>query len=317
MRTVVSLILLGGLLLSAFAPVSAAADRRTNATAPAAGTTQKPSPVTEFTAVSNSSPATLVDSDADGLSDARETEVYNTDPHNPDTDGDSLTDGDEVNRFLTSPRSSDTDGDELLDGREIRMYNTDPTIPDTDGDSLTDGYEVHHSLTSPTQGDTDGDGIRDGEENQRGMERMTNPTASQVALGQEGGTRESEGHQLQNTWNGVELWLLMTLVIGIPFVVVSGLVGGQYAIGQGMRLLPLRWRLRLRLNPCFVQLRQRYMQTSLYTHFCHPKRCPACGTTSGLSIHTRPWFCSYDCYREWKQLCHRSVAQESNTQSTD
>lgn len=38
----------------------------------------------------------IVDSDGDGLSDAAETDIYHTNPNNPDTDGDGYTDGDEI-----------------------------------------------------------------------------------------------------------------------------------------------------------------------------------------------------------------------------
>lgn len=64
-----------------------------------------------------------VDSDKDGLSDAREIQI-GTDPHNPDTDGDGLSDGDEVLIWHTDPLNPDTDGDGYPDGQEVKNgYN--------------------------------------------------------------------------------------------------------------------------------------------------------------------------------------------------
>ena len=138
-----------------------------------------------------------VDSDGDGITDARETNVTHTDPHNPDTDGDGLKDGIEdknqdgkVNLGETDPLRVDTDCDGLTDGQEDKNHNgivdpgeTDPTNPDTDGDGLPDGLEegvtvnpdpTHcpdvaldqdpRTTTDPTNPDTDGDGLMDGAE---------------------------------------------------------------------------------------------------------------------------------------------------------
>jgi hypothetical protein len=64
-----------------------------------------------------------VDTDGDGLSDRRETEL-GTDPNNPDTDGDGLTDGQEVLTYRTNPLVKDTDGDGYDDGSEVKNgYN--------------------------------------------------------------------------------------------------------------------------------------------------------------------------------------------------
>lgn len=64
-----------------------------------------------------------VDSDKDGLDDAREKEI-GTDPNNPDTDGDGLSDGDEVIIWKTNPLNPDTDGDGYPDGTEVKNgYN--------------------------------------------------------------------------------------------------------------------------------------------------------------------------------------------------
>jgi len=64
-----------------------------------------------------------VDSDRDGLDDAREKEL-GTDPYNSDTDGDGLSDYDEVVYWKTDPLKADTDGDSYSDGQEVKAgYN--------------------------------------------------------------------------------------------------------------------------------------------------------------------------------------------------
>jgi outer membrane protein OmpA-like peptidoglycan-associated protein len=103
------------------------------------------------------------DSDGDGLSDDMEEEL-GTDPENPDTDADGLLDGEEFNVYKTSPLKSDTDGDGLKDGDEVKIYKTDPLKGDTDGDGLNDGNEVMKYKTDPLKADTDGDGLTDEEE---------------------------------------------------------------------------------------------------------------------------------------------------------
>ena len=109
------------------------------------------------------------DVDGDGLYDGEETDVWGTDPWNPDSDGGGVWDGDEVWRG-TSPTDSyddypnyDSDGDGLLDNDES-SYGTDPYGYDTDGDSLGDGDEVFYYYTSPVMYDTDSGGVNDGEE---------------------------------------------------------------------------------------------------------------------------------------------------------
>lgn len=59
-----------------------------------------------------------LDSDQDGLDDAREKQI-GTDPNNPDSDNDGLNDSDEVIIWKTNPLNPDTDGDKYPDGTEI------------------------------------------------------------------------------------------------------------------------------------------------------------------------------------------------------
>ncbi|MFT4924819.1 MAG: methionine-rich copper-binding protein CopC [Phenylobacterium sp.] len=68
------------------------------------------------------------DGDVDGLGNQQETDIYQTDPENPDSDGDGLLDGEEVARGI-NPNNADTDGDELPDGQEVDN-GTDPNNPD-------------------------------------------------------------------------------------------------------------------------------------------------------------------------------------------
>ncbi len=69
------------------------------------------------------------DIDGDGLADKAESNMYRTNPNNPDSDGDGLTDGDEVLRHRTDPNNADTDGDGLTDGEEVLKHHTNPLNP--------------------------------------------------------------------------------------------------------------------------------------------------------------------------------------------
>ena len=140
------------------------------------------------------------DTDGDGLSDAYETNVANTDPDDADTDGDNMFDSEEIleleDRFILDPKDADTDDDGLLDGNEggkllagKLVSGTDPTKADSDNDGLNDGLEkglatpqtstkdpdataldVFQSDTDPStktdplDSDSDNDGLSDGAE---------------------------------------------------------------------------------------------------------------------------------------------------------
>lgn len=94
------------------------------------------------------------DSDGDGLTDSRETEI-GTDPFDPDTDKDGLSDGEEVITIMTDPLNPDTDWDGLTDGSEVNVYKTNPLDPDTDDGGVTDGHEVIEDGTNPLDGSDD------------------------------------------------------------------------------------------------------------------------------------------------------------------
>ncbi len=110
-----------------------------------------------------------VDTDADGLTDIKETVEHKTNPNVADTDGDGLNDGDEINKHNTNPLLFDSDKDGFSDGVEVDA-GTDPTSNtsnpgvDTDADGLTDIEETVEHKTNPNVADTDGDGLSDWDE---------------------------------------------------------------------------------------------------------------------------------------------------------
>lgn len=75
-------------------------------------------PAATMPATTTSNPASLLDSDGDGLTNARELEL-GTSVTKSDTDGDGLGDREEVEVYGTNPRKTDTDGDGYLDGQEV------------------------------------------------------------------------------------------------------------------------------------------------------------------------------------------------------
>ncbi len=74
------------------------------------------------------------DTNGDGVGDVCDTES--------DTDDDGLTDADEVNIYNTDPNDPDSDDDTLLDGDEVNIHSTDPNDPDSDDDTVNDGIEI-------------------------------------------------------------------------------------------------------------------------------------------------------------------------------
>jgi len=87
------------------------------------------------------------DSDADGLTDVEEMQMYFTDPADSDSDDDGFLDGREIETGY-SPRHEgkglmevDSDGDYLIDAWELKL-GTGLLNPDSDGDLYLDGTEV-------------------------------------------------------------------------------------------------------------------------------------------------------------------------------
>lgn len=114
---------------------------------PAPTSTPEPTATATPAATPTTDPASAVDTDEDGLSDADEARL-GTDPANPDSDDDGINDGNEVNVYKSDPLNLDTDGDTLYDGGEL-VYGTDVLKPDTDGDGVSDGDEVYITKTDP------------------------------------------------------------------------------------------------------------------------------------------------------------------------
>jgi hypothetical protein len=77
--------------------------------------------------VAEAAVATESDLDADNYPDALEAEL-GLDPNNIDTDADGVADGDELNIYGTAPTTADSDGDGLLDGEELFGSHTDPLV---------------------------------------------------------------------------------------------------------------------------------------------------------------------------------------------
>lgn len=101
-------------LESTTAPISET-DSLVEQTAPLVTTT--PEPEVQIPASPEADPD--LDSDKDGLTDIREAQL-GTNPNNPDTDADGLFDKEEVDVYRTNPLNPDTDGDSFLDGAEVK-----------------------------------------------------------------------------------------------------------------------------------------------------------------------------------------------------
>jgi hypothetical protein len=104
--------------------------------APAPVAETAPAPVAETAPVetvdavaTDTAVATETDLDADNYADALEGEL-GLDPTNADTDADGVADGDELNLYGTEPTLADTDGDGILDGEELFGIFTDPLVWD-------------------------------------------------------------------------------------------------------------------------------------------------------------------------------------------
>ena len=108
----------------------------------------------------------VLNSDADALTDFFEFNVSHTSPTNEDTDGDSMWDDWEwayrpALDPLVGDAASDPDSDLLSNSNEY-LFGTDPTTNDTDGDLMWDGWEAQYApvlspLTNDAAADPDGD----------------------------------------------------------------------------------------------------------------------------------------------------------------
>ena len=76
-----------------------------------------------------------IDSDGDGLPDARELFVHKTNPVLADTDSDGLSDYEEIHYFGTNPLLGDTDDDGIPDALELNIVIFSPVADERFGDN--------------------------------------------------------------------------------------------------------------------------------------------------------------------------------------
>jgi hypothetical protein len=138
----------------------------------------------------------MVDSDADGLSDAEEDRV-GTDKTTPDTDGDGITDlvetlvqldpltPDEATACEGIPVGLDTELDGLTDCDE-ELLGTDYSLVDSDGDAMPDKLEVISGtdyLNRDSETDADGDGVSNGDEISQRTDPRSTDTRYHLSFG--------------------------------------------------------------------------------------------------------------------------------------
>ncbi len=136
-------------IITAAVPVAPPPPAPEPAPAPAPAAEPAPAPSAgagDAGAESDRAVPTATDADADNYPDASEAEA-GLDADNPDTDADGLADGDEINIYNTDPTVFDTDGDGLGDGEEEFATGTDPTDP-SDGNVAADAQFVADSESS-------------------------------------------------------------------------------------------------------------------------------------------------------------------------
>jgi hypothetical protein len=174
--------------------------------------TRQAAPVTLTVVVDDS----LVDSDADGLTDVAEA-AAGTDPLDADTDDDGILDGEEVvlgdDGFITNPLAWDSDGDGLSDGQETGVTvapspDTDPAVFVPDADPTP--------TTNPVNADTDGDGVADGVEDANRNGRVDAGESSPAVSDQPAPPSDTKsGCGCSNGGSAAPLWALgVALTIG-------------------------------------------------------------------------------------------------------
>jgi hypothetical protein len=119
----------GGTIITPPSTIIEAAPPAAAGSAPApeavAAPVAEPVPVPADTAIADTAVATATDLDADNYPDELEWNL-GLDPNNADTDADGVADGDELNIYGTDPTVFDTDGDGVGDGEELFGILTDP-----------------------------------------------------------------------------------------------------------------------------------------------------------------------------------------------
>ncbi len=131
-----------------------------------------------------------LDTDDDGLSDARELRLFGTDPSDADSDGDGLSDWLELMAYGLDPLSGDSDGDGIPDALEVEL-GTSPGSADTFffNDTATTEIYTYFGYVDPLNKDSDDDGLEDG------AEIVTNDTYAAPACS---GAQDSDGDGLSD-----------------------------------------------------------------------------------------------------------------------
>jgi len=110
----------------------------------------EPAPESTDTAPVDTTVATETDLDADNEPDALEADL-GLDPSNADTDADGVADGDELNIYGTDPTVYDTDGDGASDGEELFGIKTDPLVWDDFSDDANTQSLAQEAASTPAQ----------------------------------------------------------------------------------------------------------------------------------------------------------------------
>jgi hypothetical protein len=110
----------------------------------------EPAPETTEAAPADTAVATETDLDADNEPDALEADL-GLDPSNADTDADGVADGDELNIYKTEPTLFDTDGDGVSDGEELFGIRTDPLVWNDFSDDANTQSLAQEATSDPTQ----------------------------------------------------------------------------------------------------------------------------------------------------------------------
>src|SRR4051812_29759004 len=121
---------------------------------PVAAPAAEPAPVvaadTAEPVAADTAVATETDLDADNYADALEPDL-GLDPSNPDSDADGVADGDELNIYGTDPTLADTDGDGALGGEELFATHTDPLVWTDPGTDASTQSMAQEATSAPVQ----------------------------------------------------------------------------------------------------------------------------------------------------------------------
>ena len=133
-----------------------------------------------------------IDSDSDGLSDARELFVDQTGVNVFDTDEDGLSDGQEVLVFETNPNDGDTDNDGMWDGSEVAWGHNPLTADSYAGLPWVTGFETNENYAI---GDLNGQNSWTVSEGSAAVQNTTVYSGEQAVRMGNGGSESASGIQ--------------------------------------------------------------------------------------------------------------------------